>query len=149
MNHHYLSEKVTEKREQKKREYRHMTGALLAVFLLYGMMYLAGITCPIKYITGVSCAGCGMTRAYLALLRLDIVGAFHYHPLFCLVPVAGMLFLFRNRISRKCYRFLWVLIALVYVIVYLYRMFDIGDTVVVFRPQDGIVFRLIGQIQEM
>ena len=47
--------------------------AVLAVALFYGALQLAGITCPIKYITGISCPGCGMTRAWLSLiLRGDI-----------------------------------------------------------------------------
>lgn len=149
MNHNYTPEEKTKKRDRRKKEYQHMAGALFAVFFLYAIMHLAGITCPIKYVTGVSCAGCGMTRAYLALLRLDFAGAFYYHPLFWLLPVAGIIFWLRNRIPRQCYRFLFVLIILVYIIVYLYRMFCAGDTVVVFRPQEGLIFRMIGLIRRM
>ncbi len=35
---------------------------------------------------GVPCFTCGITRAYLSLLKLDIKSAFYYHPLFFLVP---------------------------------------------------------------
>lgn len=41
-----------------------------------------GNNLPYKYITGISCAGCGMTRAWIALLHFDINTAFMYHPLF-------------------------------------------------------------------
>lgn len=35
---------------------------------------------------GIPCVTCGMTRAYVNLLHLDIKKAFFYHPLFFLVP---------------------------------------------------------------
>ena len=41
----------------------HWLGAVLAVVLLYGGMEALGVTCPIRFFTGVSCAGCGMSRA--------------------------------------------------------------------------------------
>ena len=42
--------------------------AVTAVVVLYMAMESIGITCPIKFITGISCAGCGMSRAWLAFL---------------------------------------------------------------------------------
>lgn len=56
--------------------------SIIMVIIAYGIMQYMGITCPIKYITGISCAGCGMTRAWIALLHFDINTAFMYHPLF-------------------------------------------------------------------
>ncbi|MCL2664432.1 MAG: DUF2752 domain-containing protein [Defluviitaleaceae bacterium] len=54
-----------------------------AVAVLY-----AFIGCPIRFVTGLPCPGCGMTRAALALARLDFAGAFFMHPLiFLTVPV--------------------------------------------------------------
>ena len=38
------------------------------------------IICPFKTLTGISCPGCGMTRAFLALGEADFVGAFHLNP---------------------------------------------------------------------
>lgn len=38
--------------------------------------------CPIKILLGIDCPGCGMMRAFLAVIRLDFLSAFHYHPLF-------------------------------------------------------------------
>ncbi|MCR5352830.1 MAG: DUF2752 domain-containing protein [Clostridiales bacterium] len=50
-------------------------------------------TWTIKYITGVSCPSCGMTRAYHCLFRFDFAGAFHYHPLFFYALVLAERFL--------------------------------------------------------
>lgn len=52
------------------KEKRGMVSAIAAVVILYIVLECFGITCPIKFITGVSCAGCGMSRAWLACLRL-------------------------------------------------------------------------------
>lgn len=47
--------------------------------------------CPIKWLFGMDCPGCGMTRAFKALIWLDIPSAFSYHPLF---PAFGMIVLY-------------------------------------------------------
>ena len=47
-----------------------------------------GNGCLFKQLFGVSCPACGMTRAYISLLRLDIASAFHYNPAFLTFPVA-------------------------------------------------------------
>ena len=53
----------------------------LIIFFVYGVLTILGIGCPIKYLTGISCAGCGMTRAWRCVLKLDFARAFSYHPL--------------------------------------------------------------------
>ena len=36
--------------------------------------------CTIKWLTGYECWGCGLTRAFAALSRLDFQGAYNYNP---------------------------------------------------------------------
>jgi hypothetical protein len=51
--------------------------------------------CPFAIVTRHPCPGCGLTRATLALLRGDLSGALHLHPLALLVPpvvIGGLLF---------------------------------------------------------
>ena len=79
------------------KEKRGMISAIAAVVILYIVLECFGITCPIKFITGVSCAGCGMSRAWLACLRLDFKKAFYYHPLFIFPPCMVCVFLMRNK----------------------------------------------------
>ena len=52
--------------------------------------------CLFKFITGLPCPGCGMTRAYLHLFTGDIKGAFYYHPLFWLVPIVLVIVIWRK-----------------------------------------------------
>ena len=120
--------------------------SVAAVVMLYVILESFGVTCPIKYITGISCAGCGMSRAWIALLHFNIHEAFMYHPLFFLPPVVGIVMLLKSKINIKFYKIFMFTIASAFVIVYLYRMF-IGDgNVVVFEPQNNIVFRIIRKL---
>ena len=52
----------------------------------YFVSHITGIGCPIKFLTGISCGGCGMTRAWLSVAALDIKGAFYYHRLYLFLP---------------------------------------------------------------
>lgn len=131
---------------KRKNERKEIICAVTAVVVLYTAMESIGITCPIKFITGISCAGCGMSRAWMAFLHLDIAKAFAYHPLFWLVPIAVIVLLCKSKINIKIYKIFMFTIAGAFVIVYLYRMF-IGDgNVVVFEPQNNIVFRIIRKL---
>ena len=71
--------------------------------------------CLIYNTTGIPCPSCGMTRAFLYLAKLNFAEAFHYHPLFLLVPVLFYSYLKGN---RK----LLIAICLIFVIVWIIRM---------------------------
>ena len=120
--------------------------ALLVIAVFYIIIEMLGVTCPIKFITGISCAGCGMSRAWLSLLRGDISAAFFYHPLFWLpVPAAVILLLWR-RLPRKAARGSMGVICALFCIVYVVRLFSPENTVVVFAPEEGAVFRLFSRL---
>lgn len=50
----------------------------ICIYLIVTERYV----CPFYAIFGIPCAGCGMTRAYRALLQFDIATAFRCHCLF-------------------------------------------------------------------
>lgn len=70
----------------------------LALLLAAGALVLdaTGVGCPIKWATGVSCPGCGLTRAWLACLHGHLRQALAYHPLFWSVPALLVLACVRN-----------------------------------------------------
>ncbi len=83
--------------------------AVLAVTALSGLLHLAGCSllaalpkaalCPFKAVTGLPCPGCGMTRAFLALGRLDFAGAYAWNPL--VFPLAALTALYAaGRVPR-------------------------------------------------
>ena len=112
--------------------------AVAVIIGMYGMMGMMGITCPILFMTGISCAGCGMTRAWLSLFRLDFGAAFYYHPLFWLPALLIVLFLFEKRIFKQWY-WLW---AALFLFVYGIRMFAGQGEIVMFRPEEGFLYRM-------
>lgn len=120
--------------------------SVTAVVVLYVILESFGVTCPIKYITGISCAGCGMSRAWIALLHFNIHEAFMYHPLFFLPPVVVIFMLLKSKINIKSYKIFMFTMAGAFVIVYLYRMFIGTGDIVVFEPQNNILFRIIRKL---
>lgn len=113
------------------------------VLFTYVLLSAVGMGCPIQFFTGISCAGCGMTRACLHALRLDFAAAFAYHPLWLALPVAAfLLILFK---VRKMERAFW---AVLYVFagamlgVYVFRLFLTDSDIVVWAPESGFVYRL-------
>ena len=73
-------------------------GSILAVVLL---MYIFRIPCLIKWAFGIECPGCGITRAYVSLFRLDIRQAFLYNRMFWAVPIFGLFYLFDGRLFKN------------------------------------------------
>lgn len=61
---------------------------------ILGICWALQVPCLYKTFLHIPCPGCGMTRAWLSLLRGDIAGAFAFHPLFWSIPLlyAYMLF---------------------------------------------------------
>ena len=120
--------------------------SVAAVVVLYVILESFGVTCPIKYITGISCAGCGMSREWIALLHFNIHEAFMYHPLFFLPPVVVIVMLLKSKINIKFYKIFMFTMVGAFVIVYLYRMFIGTGDIVVFEPQNNILFRIIRKL---
>jgi len=64
---------------------------ILIVFLYVylNIKYNIGFPCAINQIFGVYCSGCGLTRAGIALLKLDFYQAFRYNA-FSLIFIPGI-----------------------------------------------------------
>ena len=119
--------------------------AVAVIGLFYLGLEALGITCPILFLTGISCAGCGMSRAWMALLRLDVSAAFQYHPLFWLPVPAGIALLCRRWIPRRVGKVLLIALCVVFLAVYLARLLSPEDTVVVWEPSQGLLYRLVSR----
>lgn len=100
------------------------------VILIIGILLLLFYRCPFQFFFGVSCPGCGMTRAFTALIHFDIVGAFRYHPLFPIVILTGVYLILEHfkiiRLPDKWRKgSLWFVIG-VFIITYIIRIYN-GD----------------------
>ena len=91
-----------------------------------------------------------MTRSTLALFRLDLTAAWHYHPLvfylFIAVPVMIYLYLRDKDVFSKR---LLIFSAVLMLAVYLYRMLILHSPVLVFAPKNGIFLRSILGIADL
>ena len=66
-------------------------------------MHYLNITCVFFKIFGIPCPGCGMTRAFLSLLKLDFYSAAKYNILIFFMPYVFMyvFFDFKHKIHNK------------------------------------------------
>ncbi|MBQ8408908.1 MAG: DUF2752 domain-containing protein [Clostridia bacterium] len=117
----------------------------LGILALVGIfMAVSGIGCPIRYYFGISCPGCGMSRACLAALRLDLAGAFEIHPLWVTMPIFALMLIFfwvkkkQNALLITLCIFAGLLIA-----VYLYRLLFTESSVVYFDIKSGAIYRFL------
>lgn len=115
--------------------------------VVFAEVYL-GVGCPIHFMTGINCPGCGMSRALFCVLRLDLPRAFAFHPLWWLLPVLAVFWFLResSRISRRTFdRFLAVFSAL-FILVYLIRLLNPTEMLVCARPTEGWIFRTLARL---
>ena len=92
------------------------------IFLLFWV--LMDWPCVIRWVTGIPCIGCGLSRAWLAALRLDFSSAFRYHPMFWSIPILALFALFDGKLFRKqiCNRVLLIMLVTGLVICYVIRL---------------------------
>lgn len=115
----------------------------LKAAILEGLMVLVAaviIGCPLKRGIGLSCPGCGITRACIHFVMGDIRGAFYYHPLFFLLPFVFLLYAFRNYIPKKFLNITLVIILVLYIGTYLYRFFVIHSPVTNFDFTESLTY---------
>lgn len=116
---------------------------IIYIFIYALLMHVLNIGCPIKWFTGISCAGCGMTRAFLSLLKGDIKNAFLYHPLFFLMPIIFVLYIFRDKFVDKTKKILLVAFIIIFLVCYIIRLIDPSDMIVSCHINESIIYKLL------
>lgn len=84
-----------------------------------------------------------MTRAWLSVLKMDIAGAFAFHPLFWTVLLLPVMFFLKDRMNKRAYKTIIFILLALFIGVYIFRMFNTEDTVVICDVKNGAVLRLI------
>jgi len=72
---------------------------LLTIVVDPGLNHNFHVPCLFKTVLGISCPGCGLTRAIGALIQGDIAAAWQYNPqLFFIIPIliASLVYRWRN-----------------------------------------------------
>jgi hypothetical protein len=119
--------------------------ALIIIFISVVSFYLS-IGCPIRYFFGISCMGCGMTRAMVSLLHFDFVSAFNFHPLIFAMPIAAILILFKNKLSLKFKNISFFIFAFLFFAIYFYRLFFLDGSVVYIDIKSGKIFEILSNL---
>jgi hypothetical protein len=116
---------------------------IFSIFIIYLFLNLLHIGCPIRFVTGLSCPGCGMTRAVLSALHLNFEEAFYYHPLFLLSPVMVFLYLFEVYLNPKLYKIIWFIIIALFLFTFFVRLFITKSPVVEIDISTSVVLELL------
>ena len=123
---------------QRKRILSRLKILLLVAFLYYLVTWFTG--CPFRFLFGISCPGCGMTRAWLYVLHLDFAAAFQSHPLFWMAPLFLFWILFEDSLDRRRLQ-PWIYgCAALFLIVYFLRLIWFPDPIVKWEPQEGLLW---------
>ena len=120
-------------------EFKSYIVAFVAIFALVIAMWMLNIPCSIKYVAGISCAGCGMSRAILSALKFDFASAFAYHPLwFIVIPaVIALVILGANGKKRASTVFL-ISIGALFLITWIIRII-LKDEIVSINLSEGAI----------
>ena len=73
---------------------------LIFISLVLAVWVMMGWPCLLRSVTGIPCPGCGLSRAWLAVLRLDFAAAFQHHPMFWSIPLLAMYLLVDGRLFK-------------------------------------------------
>lgn len=105
--------------------------------------------CPVWLLFGVPCPGCGITRAYLTLLKGDVAGAFAWNPMFLPAGLAFLYVIHRGllplKLGKRAEVILGILILTGMIGVYLYRLIT-GSGPIQPDPASGLVEKILHSI---
>lgn len=90
-----------------------------------------------------------MTRAWMQVLQLRWKEAYEYHPLFVLPAVFVVVLFLKSRGYEKLFRSVTGIMVILFLIVYMKRMMDPSDIIVVCRPREGAVYKMIWKLCQM
>lgn len=103
-----------------------LTLALLAVVL--AAYVLLEIPCPTWHFFRIPCPSCGMTRAWIRFLQLDVIGALRMHIMFWSIPLLVLYYLFDGKLlpGKHTDRLILILIGVGFAVNWILRLVKAG-----------------------
>lgn len=80
---------------------------------------------------------------------MDFVQAFYFHPLFWTVPIGIIIYLFRKCIPNRIFNFITGVTIFLFIVVYIMRMVNTEDTVVVIDFYESIIWDILKRVREL
>lgn len=113
-------------------------GIIIFLYFIYRK-----IGCPLRFLFGICCPGCGMTRAIIAIINLKFKEAFVYHPMVFSLPLLLLIdcFLKKGIITKRIFNIIFILWLLLLISVYFARLFS-GSSIVYADYEKGLFYSL-------
>ena len=122
------------------RRYQDLILSVVVLAVYVGLSFVLPVKCLIRWLTGISCPGCGITRALFAVCQLDFAAAWQFNPMiFYLIPMVPVLLVAYLRKAKKLTDVLLCITAGVMVVVYLYRLLVLHSPVLEVEPANGFI----------
>jgi hypothetical protein len=127
----------------KKHKYFYLI--TIVIFIIFILSLLGIYKCPLKYITGIPCPTCGITRSITSLLSKNIKESFHYHALWPLIIISYILYILNEfnylKLKKKTINKLIYIVSIIFIIYYLIRIFT-GCPIVKINFTKSLIYKL-------
>ena len=122
--------------------FKELLGFGTIVLAMILIRIITGISCPIWYLFGIPCFGCGMTRATMSLLHFNFAQALSYHPLVFLMPIFLSLYIYCKIKNINANNLIYC-ICICFIITYIIRMFFVeNDPVMYINIKSGMIYKI-------
>ena len=116
---------------------------LFVIFLI--LLILDIYKCPFKYVLGISCPFCGLTRAIYYALHFNFKKSFHYHLLWPIILIGILIHVLYElkiiTINKKTIYISLYLFTFINFIYYLYRFYN-GSEIVNFTFNESLLYKI-------
>ncbi len=94
---------------------------IIYFFIAYTLLDYFDTTCIFLKFTGIPCPGCGMTRALISVLNMDIIGAIKNNIVIFFMPYI-FIYIFSD-FKSKVHNILLIIIAVIAIINWLFKIY--------------------------
>ena len=109
----------------EKRKYIYILLSLIICIFIF-LINNIKIPCVVNSIFGIYCPGCGITRMFISIVKLDFYQAFRYNPMvFLLLPffifygileVRAIIYKKDNILNNTKFKFIWIILIVIVIL---------------------------------
>ena len=111
------------------------------------LLKILNISCPILKLTGISCPGCGMTRALISALQFNFAKAFYFHPLWLIFIILSVLLIILYIYEKKkMFKLFLGFTIVLFIFTYILRLFLYENDIVNINIEQGLIYQFFHTI---